>query len=243
MFQTPPLVFYREPMSDSTDPDLPDETALRPRQRKVLEYIRDCMNSRGYPPSMREIGEAVGLVSTSSVSHQLSNLERMGFIKRDPHRPRAMEVYLPGGRRVHTDPEITESEVDLGHTADESADIPVLGRIAAGGPILAEEAVEDVFGLPRSIVGYGELFLLQVQGDSMIDAAICEGDYVVVRSQSTADNGQIVAALLDDEATVKVYQHKNGQTWLLPRNSNYTPIDGNHATILGVITAVLRRVR
>lgn len=226
-----------------TSPGLPDAETLRPRQRRVLEYIHDCMKSRGYPPSMREIGEAVGLVSTSSVSHQLSNLERMGFIKRDPHRPRAMEVYLPGGRYASTEPDVPDVEDDPDVTPDESAQIPVLGTIAAGGPILANEAVEDVFALPRSIVGFGELFLLEVQGDSMIDAAICEGDYVVVRSQSTADNGQIVAARLDDEATVKVFQHKNGQTWLLPRNSQYTPIDGNHADILGVVTAVLRRVR
>ena len=224
-------------------PHLPDENALRPRQRKVLEFIRDCMVTRGYPPSMREIGEAVGLVSTSSVSHQLSNLERMGFIKRDPHRPRAMEVYLSGGRKARAEADVVEIDEDLGAPRDESTYIPVLGRIAAGGPILATEAVEDVFPLPRSVVGYGELFLLEVQGDSMIDAAICEGDYVVIRSQATADNGQIVAALLDDEATVKVYQHKSGQTWLLPRNPSYSPIDGNEARILGIVTAVLRRVR
>lgn len=228
---------------DDVSPNLPDESSLRPRQREVLEYIRECMKTRGYPPSMREIGEAVQLVSTSSVSHQLNNLERMGFIKRDPHRPRAMEVYMAGGRKARAEPELLDTGEDQDERRDESTYIPVLGRIAAGGPLLAQEAIDDVFPMPRSIVGHGDLFLLEVTGESMIDAAICDGDYVVVRSQNVAENGQIVAALLDDEATVKVYQHKNGQTWLLPRNPSYTPIDGNEATVLGVVTAVMRRVR
>lgn len=236
-------------MSDSTGvhefPDgPPDEVGLRPRQRKVLEFIRECMLTRGYPPSMREIGEAVGLVSTSSVSHQLHNLERLGYIRRDPNRPRAMEVFLPDGRKaVASASENAYDETASGDARPTASYVPVVGRIAAGGPILAEQHVEDVFPLPRSIVGAGELFLLEVKGESMIDAAICDGDYVVVRSQKTAENGQIVAALLDTEATVKIFQHKGGQTWLLPRNPAYSPIDGSEAQILGIVTAVLRKVR
>lgn len=221
----------------------PDADGLRPRQRKVLEFIRDSMAERGYPPSMREIGEAVGLVSTSSVSHQLQNLERMGYIRRDPSRPRAMQVVLPGsGSAVSAADDAGFDETGMGDIRPEAAYIPLVGQIAAGGPILAEQNTTDIFPLPRSIVGEGEMFLLEVKGDSMIDAAICEGDYVVIRRQQTAHNGQMVAALLDTEATVKVFQQKGGQTWLLPRNPNYSPIDGNHAQILGIVTAVIRRV-
>jgi repressor LexA len=118
----------------------------------------------------------------------------------------------------------------------------VVGRIAAGGPILAEESIEDVFALPRQLVGEGTMFLLEVRGDSMIEAAICDGDWVVIRQQPTADNGDIVAALLDDEATVKTFKRSGGQVWLMPHNPAYDPIDGNHATILGKVVAVLRRI-
>jgi len=120
--------------------------------------------------------------------------------------------------------------------------VPVVGRIAAGGPILAEESIEDVFPLPRQLVGEGTMFLLEVRGDSMIEAAICDGDWVVIRQQPTADNGDIVAALLDDEATVKTFKRSGGQVWLMPHNPAYDPIDGNHATILGKVVAVLRRI-
>ncbi|MFM8240959.1 MAG: transcriptional repressor LexA, partial [Actinomycetota bacterium] len=142
---------------------------------------------------------------------------------------------------VVADPEASDP-TGSGDARPAAAYVPVLGRIAAGGPILAEEAVETVFPLPREIVGDGELFLLKVVGDSMVDAAICDGDYVVVRRQPTADNGEIVAALLDDEATVKTLQRRDGHTWLLPHNPAYSPIDGDHATILGRVVAVMRRV-
>src|SRR5437764_6617815 len=211
----------------------PDATGLTPRQRRVLEVIRDSVERRGYPPSMREIGEAVGLTSTSSVAHQLASLERKGFLRRDPNRPRAVEVKVPA------------TPVDPTGEGDERpapAYVPVVGRIAAGGPILAEQVVEDVFPLPRQLVGDGQLFLLQVKGDSMIDAAIADGDWVVVRQQPSADNGDIVAAMLDGEATVKTFSRKDGHVWLLPHNDNYAPIAGDHATILGRVTAVLRRV-
>jgi len=260
----------------------PDETGLTPRQRKVLEVIRDAVERRGYPPSMREIGEAVGLTSPSSVAHQLATLERKGFIRRDPNRPRAIEVRSPEWRaEAHADsrrprtgsvpdrrrpPQLVS---DGGHGSDGSdganggdgpngvdggdstgegdarpapSYVPLLGRIAAGGPILAEQAVEDVFPLPRQLVGEGTLFLLQVVGDSMIDAAICDGDWVVVRQQPVAENGDIVAAMLDGEATVKTFRRRDGHVWLMPHNPAYSPIDGDYATILGRVTAVLRRL-
>jgi repressor LexA len=211
----------------------PDATGLTPRQQRVLTVIRDSIESRGYPPSMREIGEKVGLTSSSSVAHQLRTLEEKGYIKRDPHRPRAVSIFSP---------DHSADETLVNDQAPAPAYVPLLGRIAAGGPILAEERIEEVFPLPKSLVGDGQLFLLEVVGDSMVDAAICDGDYVVVRQQPTAENGEIVAALLDGEATVKTLQRKDGKVWLLPHNQAYDPIDGTHATILGRVTTVLRRV-
>ena len=207
---------------------------LTMRQRRVLQVIRNAIRDRGYPPSMREIGEKAGLASPSSVAHQLRVLETHGYIRRDPNRPRALEVL---------DPELETADVtDSGDERPEPSFVPVVGQIAAGGPILAEEAVEEVFPLPRHIVGDGTLFLLRVVGDSMIDAAICDGDWVVVRQQPTAENGEIVAAMLDNEATVKTFKRRDGHVWLLPHNAAYEPIDGDHAQILGKVTAVLRRV-
>ncbi len=216
-------------------PDGPaDATGLTPRQQRVLTVIRDSIEDRGYPPSMREIGERVGLTSSSSVAHQLRVLEEKGYLKRDPNRPRALSVYSLN--------ETVTDETGSGDARPEAAYVPVVGRIAAGGPILAEERVEEVMPLPKTLVGEGTLFLLEVAGDSMIEAAICNGDYVVVRQQPTAENGEIVAAMIDGEATVKTLQRRDGQVWLLPHNVAYDPIDGTHATILGKVTAVLRRV-
>jgi repressor LexA len=224
----------------------PDATGLTPRQQRVLAHIKEAIEKRGYPPSMREIGEAVGLTSSSSVAHQLRVLEEKGFLKRDPNRPRALEVFLPevmaARRSLGAAEETQYDETDIGDTVTPATYVPVLGRIAAGGPILAEERVEDVFPLPKQLVGEGTLFLLQVAGDSMVDAAICDGDYVVIRQEQTAENGDIVAALIDGEATVKTFQRKNGQLWLLPHNAAYDPIDGTNASILGIVTAVLRKV-
>jgi len=221
----------------------PDATGLTPRQRRVLEVIRDSVARRGYPPSMREIGEAVGLTSSSSVSHQLASLERKGFLRRDPHRPRAIEVRSPDAPSVVGQPAAADvDETGSGDARPAPSYIPVVGRIAAGGPILAEEAVEDVFPLPKQVVGEGTLFLLQVRGDSMIDAAICDGDWVVVRQQPVADNGDIVAAMIDGEATVKTFKRRDGHVWLMPHNPAYAPIPGDEATVLGRVTAVLRRV-
>lgn len=214
-------------------PDGPvDATGLTPRQQRVLTVIKESIESKGYPPSMREIGELVGLTSSSSVAHQLRTLEEKGYIKRDPHRPRALTISSPD------DADVTGS----GDARPTPSYVPVVGRIAAGGPILAEERIEDVFPLPKELVGEGTLFLLEVVGDSMIDAAICSGDYVVIRQQPTAENGEIVAAMIDGEATVKTFQRKDGKVWLLPHNDAYEPIDGTHATILGKVTTVLRRL-
>ena len=212
----------------------PDSTGLTPRQQRVLNVIRDSIEHRGYPPSMREIGEKVGLTSSSSVAHQLRTLEEKGFLKRDPNRPRALQVFSPD--------EAVVDETGIGDAMPTATYVPVVGRIAAGGPILAEERIEEIFPLPKTLVGEGTLFLLEVTGDSMIDAAICNGDYVVVRQQPNAENGEVVAAMLDGEATVKTFQRKDGKVWLLPHNEQYDPIDGTHATILGKVTAVLRRM-
>ena len=224
----------------------PDATGLTPRQQRVLATIKDSIENRGYPPSMREIGTAVGLTSSSSVAHQLKTLEEKGFLKRDPNRPRALEVFLPevmaARRSMSSAEETSYDETDIGNTAPPATYVPMVGRIAAGGPILAEEHIEEVFPLPKSLVGDGTLFLLEVSGDSMIDAAICNGDYVVIRQEQTANNGEIVAAMIDGEATVKTFQRKDGHVWLLPHNEAYDPIDGTHATILGKVTAVLRRM-
>ena len=168
------------------------------------------------------------------MAHQLKTLEEKGFLKRDPNRPRALQVFSPD--------EAVVDETGIGDAMPAATYVPMVGRIAAGGPILAEERVEEIFPLPKTLVGEGTLFLLEVSGDSMIDAAICNGDYVVVRQQPNAENGEIVAAMLDGEATVKTFQRKDGQVWLLPHNDAYDPIDGTHATILGKVTAVLRRM-
>jgi repressor LexA len=230
----------------------PDESGLTPRQRKVLEVIRDSVERRGYPPSVREIGEAVGLTSTSSVSHQLATLQRKGWLRRDPNRPRAVDVRSPSQGPLPVEdapaeptplrPAAQHDEADERAARPTPAYVPVIGRIAAGGPVLAEQAVEDVFPLPRELVGEGTLFLLKVTGDSMVDAAIADGDWVVVRQQPVAENGDIVAAMIDGEATVKTFKRRDGKIWLLPHNPAYSPIPGEEATILGRVVTVLRRV-
>jgi repressor LexA len=212
--------------------EAPDSPGLTERQRRVLEVIRDWLDRFGYPPSVREIGEAVGLNSTSSVAHQLRSLERMGYLRRDPNRPRAVGVLPPDDDGEHF----------TGNGRPKPAYVPVLGRIAAGGPILAEQAIEDVFPLPKEIVGEGSLFTLKVVGDSMIDAAITNGDWVVVRQQPTAENGDIVAAMIDGEATVKTFKRTVDHVWLMPHNPAYEPILGDEASVLGRVVAVLRRL-
>ena len=216
--------------------ELPDgpanEEGLTPRQMKILEVIQSALDSQGYPPSMREIGVAVGLSSPASVKYQLEVLEEKGWIRRDPTRGRALEILPSDGS--------SESEqIEM----DQMRPVPLVGRIAAGGPILAEQSIEETFPLPASLVGQGELFMLKVVGESMIDAAICDGDYVVIRAQKTCEKGEIVAAMIDGEATVKTFSRRDGKIWLLPANPNFSPIPGDNAEILGKVTAVLRSVR
>ncbi|MGV0815613.1 transcriptional repressor LexA [Mycolicibacterium boenickei] len=225
--------------SDGVSPRRAAESGLTDRQRTILDVIRASVTSRGYPPSIREIGDAVGLTSTSSVAHQLRTLERKGYLRRDPNRPRAVDVR--GADDVAATP-LVSTDVAGSDALPEPTFVPVLGRIAAGGPILAEQAVEDVFPLPRELVGEGSLFLLKVVGDSMVDAAICDGDWVVVRQQSVADNGDIVAAMIDGEATVKTFKRTRGQVWLMPHNPAYDPIPGNDAAVLGKVVTVIRKI-
>ena len=223
-------------------PDGPaDETGLTPRQRAVLAFIRESVDERGYPPSVREIAEAVGLTSPSSVAYQLKALETLGLLRKDPNRPRALVVADPAELTGST-PARTQVADDGPVLATSMAAVPLLGRIAAGGPILAEQAVESVMSLPRDLVGSGELFMLKVKGDSMVDAAICDGDWVVVRQQPVADNGDIVAALLDGEATVKTFKRRDGHVWLMPHNPAYAPILGDQAQVMGKVVSVLRKL-
>lgn len=219
-----------------SDANVAPKKPLTAKQQAILEFIALSVDSRGYPPSMREIGDAVGLSSLSSVTHQLSRLELGGYIRRDPNRPRALEILI----------ELAESSRQLpdepGVQAQETAYVPLVGQIAAGVPITADQQVEEVVPLPRQLVGDGNLFMLKVVGESMIDAAICDGDFVVIRQQREAENGDIVAAMLDGEATVKVFRRRDGHTWLLPRNSAFEPILGDHAEVLGKVVAVFRSV-
>ncbi len=214
----------------------PDATGLTSRQRRILEVIKDAVERHGYPPSIREIGEAVGLTSTSSVAYQLKVLQEKGFLRKDQRRPRALDVRLP------EQPQPEFDERSGASSRPQPAYVPVVGRIAAGGPVLAEQVVEDVFPLPRELVGEGTLFLLRVTGDSMIDAAIHDGDWVVVRQQPVAEKGDFVAAMIDGEATVKTYARRGGHTWLLPHNPAYEPIPADEAVILGRVVTVLRKV-
>ncbi|MBI5161041.1 MAG: transcriptional repressor LexA [Micrococcales bacterium] len=209
-------------------------TTLSDKQKAILEAIQLSVARRGYPPSMREIGDEVGLASLSSVTHQLNQLELSGYLRRDPNRPRALEVLI--------DLPPTSSVTETAPPVGDARMVPMVGRIAAGIPITAEEQVEEIFPLPRQLVGKGDLFILKVVGESMIDAAITDGDWVVVRQQNNAENGEIVAAMLDGEATVKVLRRRDGHTWLLPRNSAFEPILGDEAVVLGKIVAVLRAV-
>ena len=214
------------PKSSSTAS--PSKPELTTRQVTILDFIKTSTESQGYAPSMREIGEAAGLNSPASVKYQLDILEEKGFIRRDADRGRAMEVVLP------------ESMTGEGAHTDKTRFIPLVGSIAAGVPITADQQVEETFPLPESLVGKGDLFMLKVKGESMINAAICDGDYVVIRQQKDANNGDIVAAMIDGEATVKTFSRKSGHIWLLPANDDFAPIDGDQCEVLGIVTAVLR---
>jgi repressor LexA len=207
-----------------------DTAALPERQQRILVVIRDWVTRYGYPPSSRQLGDAVGLRSSSSVSKHLASLEDKGFLRRSPtvSRPIDVRMFL--------------QEPGSSHASDDNVPVPVVGDIAAGTPISAIEHVDDVMQLPRGLTGRGTVFGLRVRGESMIDAAICDGDIVVVRQQSEAHSGQIVAAMIDEEATVKVYRRRNGHVFLEPRNPAYEVIDGDNAAILGIVVSVLRSV-
>jgi repressor LexA len=207
-----------------------DASTLPPRQQRILVAIRDWVVRHGYSPSTRQIGDAVGLRSSSSVSKHLTSLEEKGFLRRGTAVSRQLDVRM----FLHDSP--------VREHAEDSVTVPVVGDIAAGVPISAEEHVDDVLTLPRELAGRGNVFGLRVRGDSMIDAAICDGDIVVVRQQSEAHTGQIVAAMIDDEATVKVYRRSNGHVHLEPRNPAYDVIDGDRAVVLGIVVSVLRSV-
>ena len=216
------------------------EPGLTPLRRKIIRVIEDSLQSRGYPPSLREIGTAVGLASTSSVSYQMSVLEASGYLSRETGRPRTAVLRAPSG------PVPGAAAAAL---ADKRmTDIPVVGRIAAGVPILADETPDEVISLPKLLTGEGSLIALRVTGDSMIGAAIADGDWVVVRRQPDADNGDIVAAMLDSdgsadsEATVKTLKRADGHTWLIPHNPVYSPILADRAKIIGKVVSVLRRL-
>lgn len=209
---------------------------LTERQEQILETVRKSIRERGYPPSVREIGKAVGLASPSTVKHHLDTLEELGHLERDPGRPRALEVK----RRRKPDKPKGAYPVAVALAEGNTVAAPLVGQIAAGAPITAEQHVEDVFTLPTHVTGTGEVFALKVNGDSMMDAAILDGDYVIVRSQQNADNGTIVAALIDGEATVKVFSNQDGHPWLLPKNPAYAPIPADDAVILGRVVTVIR---
>jgi repressor LexA len=204
------------------------------REQQVLQFVRAGVARHGYPPSIREIGDAVGLRSTSSVAYHLNALQKKGYLHRDPGRPRTVELLPP--------------EPTFDTSSQEPAYVPWVGHIAAGGPILAKQVIEDTFPLPKQLVGEGEHLILQVCGDSMIDAAITDGDWVVVRRQPDAVNGDIVAATFEGqgteeaEATVKTFKQVDGHVWLIPHNPRYTPIPGDDAKIIGKVVSVLRRI-
>lgn len=215
---------------------------LTERQRAVLDVIQRSISDRGYPPSIREICDATGLASTSSVSHQLAALARKGYIRRDARLPRAVDVRPADNPGVGGGGEGGLAGVTEGAEISPVVNVPIVGRIAAGVPLLAEQSVEEFFPLPRALVGTGRVFLLKVVGDSMIEAAITDGDWVAVRQENTADNGTIVAAMVDGEATVKTWRRRGKHAWLLPANPAFEPIPADDATILGHVVAVLRKV-
>jgi repressor LexA len=243
--------------SDWQDPD-PDHE-LTWRQQRILQVIRDFVERCGYPPTLREIGDAAELASTSSVSYQLSILQRKGFLRRAAGRPRTVELRLPGQPTVRFEDEDLSDAVSLSSQDPASVPVPLYGQIAAGPQNLTERIVGDTWAvpigdtwdLPRELVGDGTLFRLRVRGDSMINAAIADGDIVVVRRQAHAENGETVAAMIEGETTVKTLQRVDGQVWLIPHNPAYAPIPWpvpcedaiEDAAILGKVVAVLRRVR
>ena len=233
--------------ADQASGSLDLDPTLTARQRKIVRFISGWVHEHGYSPSMREIGRAVGLTSTSSVEHQLAALQAKGYLRRAAGCPRTVEVRLPGQPPVPLAPGPPAARAPRrrptpARSPKPAARVPLVGRIAAGIPLPAEESADDIFPLPKELVGEGELFMLKVAGDSMIGAAIADGDWVVIRQQSDAESGEIVAAMIDGEATVKTLKRTDNHAWLMPHNSAYTPIPADKATILGRVVSVLRRI-
>ncbi len=221
--------------TDGRSADVGGNVDLTKRQREILDLIRDTVANRGYPPSVREIGEAVGLSSPSTVHSHLSSLVQFGYLRRDPSKPRAIEVVEPSVSGGSSDP---GSTIDRGRVRD----VPLVGHVAAGSPILAEQYIEEVFPLPESLVGSGPVFMLKVRGDSMIDDGILDGDFVVIRQQAEARNGDTVAALVNgEEATVKRFERVGEVVTLHPANAQHEPmVFRGGVEIVGVVVSVLR---
>ncbi|MBM6775283.1 transcriptional repressor LexA [Olsenella profusa] len=211
---------------------------LGKRQLAIYDFIRAYSAEHGYPPSVREIGAAVGLASPSTVHMHLKVLEEQGLIKRDSKKPRTIEV-MGGQGAPATDPGLASVSQDVNRN---SITLPLVGRVAAGTPILAEQNIEDTLTLPTSIVGDSSSFILRVRGESMINAGIFDGDYIVVKEQHDAHDGEIVVALIDDSATVKTFYREQGRIRLQPENDTMEPIYADNPTILGRVTALIRSV-
>ncbi|MDQ3939870.1 MAG: transcriptional repressor LexA [Actinomycetota bacterium] len=208
---------------------------LTDRQRQILEFLAETVAERGYPPSVREVCEALGLASSSTVHSHLQALQRKGYVRIDPTKPRAIEILF-------------DAETGLAAERRPARSVPLLGRIAAGAPILAEENVEEIYPMPSDVVGDGNVFMLEVHGDSMVDVGIMDGDFVIIRQQPTAHSGEIVAAMIpsdygDAEATVKTIRHRGSAIMLEPANETMTPFEAPAGTeILGKVVAVLRKL-
>jgi len=231
-------------MSSTAEDGLPGQpiplAMLTRRQEEILRFIQEFGR---YAPSMREIAGAVGLTSTSAVSYQLSSLQDKGYLRRVPGRPRTVEVVLPGqpAARLEAEEDLAEA-LDLSSQDAPYVPVDVIGQIAAGNLHSAEQILDESLTLPKQLVGEGTVFMLKVSGDSMIGAAIADGDLVVVREQPDAKNGDIIAARIDGEATIKTFQRRDGHVWLMPHNPAYAPILGDEAIIMGRVVTVIRRV-
>jgi repressor LexA len=226
-------------MFDSPETDA--QVELTDRQQAVLDVIRQHAAEHGYPPTVREIGARLGLTSSSTVHAHLAALERAGVLQRDPTKPRALkwDTVTPGGSSIGDGVEHLGPDVDV----EAAEQIPVVGRVAAGAPILAEEHVEQVLPVPRMLTKPGRNFLLKVRGDSMIEAGILDGDLVIVRQQPDATDGQIVIAMVDgEEATCKVLRRQGGRVVLEPANSTMEPIVPDDCQIVGIVTGVMRSI-
>jgi repressor LexA len=214
---------------------------LTPRRQKILDFIHQSVESHGYPPSMREIAEAVGLKSLSAVSYQLKILEQMGHLTRDAKMPRTV-VEKPSRRRVRQDRPDEAAKAPAGSGSQDTVTVPVFGQIAADAPMFTGPDPEGIMHLPRQMVGSGALFAVRVAGDSMVNANIFDGDCVIVRHQTTADDGDIVAALIEEKATVKTLHRANGHVWLMPQNPSYKPILGDQCGLMGKVVATVHRI-